>query len=311
LRDSILIVGSGVMGCGIAAYSALAGNKTILLCTRPGSLENALPKVKSNINEYFTQGLCSGETAEKAITLVEAMLDMPEACEKAAVVIESIIENLAAKQNLFEELDALLPPEIPILSNTSGLRITDIAEKTKYPQRTLTTHFWLPAHLIPLVEVVIGDHSSPELAVIIRDMLKKWGKSPVIVKKDLPGQLANRILQAIIREAVNIVEIGLASAEDVDTAIKMGMALRFPVWGPLEHVDAVGIDLCRSVQNTVLPEITSCKAASPLFDKLLEENNLGYKAGNGFYDWSNKDMGELVKRRNEFIVYALKKIRNQ
>lgn len=310
MRDNILIVGSGVMGCGIAAYSALAGNKTLLLCTRPESLESALPKVKSNINEYFAQGLCSREEADRAILLVEARLDMPEACGKAAVVIESVIENLVAKQKLFEELDGLLPPEIPILSNTSGLRITDIAEKTKYPQRTLTAHFWLPAHLIPLVEVVIGDHSSPELAVTIRDMLKKWGKSPVIVKKDLPGQLANRILQAIVREAVNIVEIGLASAEDVDTAIKMGMALRFPVWGPLEHVDAVGIELCRSVQNTVLPEITSRQAASPLFDKLFEENNLGYKTGNGFYDWSNRDMGELVKRRNDFIVYALKKIHN-
>lgn len=121
-------------------------------------------------------------------------------------------------------------------------------------------------------------------------MLTSWGKSPVIIKRDLPGQLANCILQAVIREAVNIVEIGLASPEDVDTAIKMGMAFRFPVWGPLEHVDAVGFDICSSVQNTVLPEISSRQDASPLFADNIQMGNLGHKTGKGFYDWSKKDM---------------------
>ena len=141
------------------------------------------------------------------------------------------------------------------------------------------------------------------------EMLKTWGKSPVIVKRDLPGQLANRILQAVIREAVNIVEIGLASAEDVDTAIKMGMALRFPVWGPLEHVDAVGFDICGPVQDTVLPEISARQSASPLFAEKIAQGKLGYKSVEGFYDWSKKDMDALVRRRNDFIVHALKKIR--
>ena len=168
------------------------------------------------------------------------------------------------------------------------MRITDISSKTKHPERTLTAHFWLPATLIPLVEIVIGDNSSPAVAEKVKKMLISWGKAPVIVKKDLPGQLANRILQAVIREAVNIVEIGLASPEDVDTAIKMGMALRFPVWGPLEHVDAAGVDLCCSVQNTVLPEISNRTDASPLFEKLLKEGHRGYRSGKGFYDWSKR-----------------------
>jgi 3-hydroxybutyryl-CoA dehydrogenase len=225
------------------------------------------------------------------------------------LVIEAVFENLQIKQDVFEMLDSLLPADVPILSNTSGLRITDINSKTKHPERTLTTHFWLPAHLIPLVEIVIGDRSSPELAFKIKELLTQWGKAPVIVKKDLPGQLANRILQAVIREAVNIVESGLASPEDVDTAVKMGMALRFPVWGPLEHVDAVGMEICGSVQNTVLPEISSRTDASPMFKRFIEEGNLGYKTGIGFYDWSQKDMDALVQKRNDFIVYALKKIR--
>lgn len=308
-RDSVLIVGSGMMGCGIAACSALAGNRTILYDSLPEALAKAKSKVKDNLDELVNQGLCPEAQAKAAYDRVEAESDLSDACITASVVIEAVFEKLELKQDIFAELDELLPLEVPLLSNTSGLRITDIAAKTKHPERTLTTHFWLPANLIPLVEVVVGEHSDPALAVKISDMLKEWGKAPVIVKKDLPGQLANRILQAIIREAVNIVEMGLASAEDVDTAVKMGMALRFPVWGPLEHVDAVGLDICGPVQDTVLPGISARQNASPLFRQKMAAGDLGYKTGTGFYDWSEKDMDALVKRRNDFIVHALKKIK--
>lgn len=309
MRDCILIVGSGMMGCGIAACSAMAGNKTVLFDAVQSALESAPGRVEKNLQELCEQGLCTIQKAEDTMELVSVNADLKDACKTAKTVIEAAFEKLELKQDIFRQLDAWLPVEVPLLSNTSGLRITDIAAKTQHPERTLTTHFWLPANLIPLVEVVIGDHSSPQLAIQVSDMLKSWGKAPVIVKKDLPGQLANRILQAVIREAVNIVEIGLASAEDVDIAIKMGMALRFPVWGPLEHVDAVGLDICGPVQNSVLPEICARREASPMFNALMREGKLGYKSGQGFYDWSQKDMTALIKRRNDFIVHALKKIR--
>ena len=308
MRDSILIYGSGMMGCAIGCCAALAQNNVILYDINPKTCDNALNRVSGNLEELVDLSLITAEQAQKAIKYISISDNVESACEKAKVVIEAVFENLEIKQDVFKTLDELLPVSVPILSNTSGLRITDIAAKTRHPERTLTTHFWLPATLIPLVEVVIGDNSSHELAEEIKEMLLSWGKAPVIVKKDLPGQLANRILQAVIREAVNIVETGLASPEDVDTAVKMGMALRFPVWGPLEHVDAAGVDLCCSVQNTVLPEISGKSEASPLFSKLINNGNLGYKSGEGFYNWSKKDMNALIKKRNEFIVHALKKI---
>jgi 3-hydroxybutyryl-CoA dehydrogenase len=307
-RNAVLIYGCGTMGCGIACCAALAGEQVILFDVDAAIAQKAIGRVKENIEELRRQGLCGEPEALKAFQQISAAGDLESIHSKVKLVIEAVYENLPLKQEIFSRLDAILPPEVPLLSNTSGMRITEIAEKTKHPERTLTTHFWLPANLIPLVEIVIGDRSSPALAEEIKTYLTGWGKKPVIVKRDLPGQLANRILQAIIREAINIVEIGLASAEDVDRAIKMGMALRFPVWGPLEHVDAVGFDICESVQNTVLPEITSRNTASPLFTKLRSEGSLGYKTGKGFYDWSKKDMDALVKKRNDFIVHALKKI---
>ena len=308
MRDKVLIVGGGKMGNGIAAVSALAGNPTVIYGKNPASNTRSLPAARAAIDELVGYGLNTEAQAADAYKMISVTDSLEDGLKDCFVVIEAIYEDVALKRELFAQLDGALPENIPILSNTSGLRITDIAADTKHPERCFTAHFWLPAHLIPLVEVVIGDMSDPDMANDIADMLRKWGKSPVIVNRDLPGQLANRILQAIIRESVNIVEMGLASAEDVDTAIKMGMALRFPVWGPLEHVDAVGFDICSSVQNTVLPEISDRKEASPMFTEMMERGELGFKTGKGFYDWSKKDMDSLVKRRNDFIVNSLREI---
>ncbi len=202
-RNSVLIVGSGMMGCGIACCSALAGNRTVLYDAAPDALSRAKTRTGENLDELVAQGLCTRQQVADALALVETDADLEHASETAKVVIEAVFEKLELKQDIFARLDALLPVEVPLLSNTSGLRITDIAARAQHPERTLTTHFWLPANLIPLVEVVIGDHSDPALTQTVSAMLKDWGKAPVIVKRDLPGQLANRILQAVIREAVN------------------------------------------------------------------------------------------------------------
>lgn len=306
MRDTVVIVGSGLMGSGIAACSALAGNLTVLVDLDIAAAERGKENARANIRELSENGLAQAKTAEKAEELLETNTDYAKYADHAILVIEAIYEDLEAKQRLFRGLDEIFPKEIPLLSNTSGLRITDISALTKHPERTVTAHFWFPGHLVPLVEVVTGDRTDMAVAVRVKEVLQGWGKAAVLVKRDLPGQLANRILQAVIREAVNIVEIGLADPEDVDTAVKMGMGIRFPVWGPLEHIEAAGLDLCMNVQRTVLPEISGRTTPSPLFGEHVEKGELGYKTGKGFYDWSVKNMDELAKKRNDFIIYARK-----
>jgi len=168
MRDSVLIYGSGMMGCAIGCCAALANNNAILFDINPAVRENAIERVSNNLKELVDLSLITEEQAKEAMKYISISDNVESSCEKAKVVIEAVFENLEIKQDVFRVLDELLPESVPILSNTSGLRITDIAAKTKHPERTLTAHFWLPATLIPLVEVVIGDNSSPKLAEEIK-----------------------------------------------------------------------------------------------------------------------------------------------
>jgi 3-hydroxybutyryl-CoA dehydrogenase len=174
---------------------------------------------------------------------LEASTGLDAAIAGVDLVIESAPEDMALKQRLFERLDRVAPPEAVLASNTSGLSITAIASLCSRPERVLTTHFWNPPHLMPLVEIVKGERTSHEIALAVRDLLARCGKVPVLVKKDRPGQLGNRLQMALVREAAHIIAEGIADVEDVDLAARMGFGLRLPAYGILEHQDVIGLDL--------------------------------------------------------------------
>ncbi len=302
-----MVVGAGMMGSGIGAMAALAGHPVTLVDLYEEQAAKGIEKALECIRLREEQELATHEEARKAAGLFKVGTDIEAEADQAFLVIEAIVEKLEAKQKLFQRLDQVLPREVPICSNTSGLRITEISRLcTCCPERTMTTHFWLPAHLVPLVEVVMGEKTEEGAAVMVRDELKKWKKSPVLVRRDLPGQLANRVFQAIIREAIDIVASGLATAEDVDTAIAAGMAMRFPVWGPLKHLDAIGTDLGLAVQETVLPDICARRHAGDYIRQMVADGHLGAKTGKGFYDWTEREIGDDMKKRDQFIIEACK-----
>ena len=177
--------------------------------------------------------------------------------------------------------------------------------------RVITAHFWNPPHLMPLVEVVKGEKTEETVITRTMSILRDLGKTPVLLRQDRPGQLGNRIQTALMREAMSIVEQGIDSAEDVDLAVRLGFGLRMPMWGPLQHIDAVGLDLVLSVQDYVLPDLNNEPRAPQVLRDKVARGELGQKAGRGFYDSKTHDLEAAKKARDAFLIEFLRRRKNQ
>ncbi|MGC8792651.1 MAG: 3-hydroxyacyl-CoA dehydrogenase family protein, partial [Bryobacteraceae bacterium] len=222
------------------------------------------------------------------------------------LVIESAPEDMTFKQELFARMDGLARPETVLASNTSGLSITAIASRCRHPERVMTTHFWNPPHLMPLVELVRGARTGEEVISAVRQLLMNCGKTPVVVKKDRPGQLGNRLQHALWREALYIVAEGIADPEDVDLAAKTGFGLRLPVYGIFEHMDAVGLELAFAVLDYVAGDLCSEPRAPAILSETIRQGRLGARSGQGFYDWRQRDFEAVIRRRDEFLLEFLR-----
>ena len=300
------VIGSGMMGPGIAMTLALGGVRSVILSRTPERAAVALRSARAALAMLTSHQLVDPAQSAAAIELITASDQFDDIIAGADIVIESAPEDMAFKQDLFARMDLIAKPEAVLASNTSGLSITAIASKCQRPERVLTTHFWNPPHLMPLVEIVKGARTSDSVALSVRDLLTACGKTPVIVKKDTPGQLGNRLQMALVREAVNIVEQGIADAEDVDLAARAGFGLRLPAYGIFEHQDIVGLDMACAITDYVAGDLYSERRAPELMRKLVREGNLGAKTGRGFYDWSKKSPEAVKARRDNWLVHVLR-----
>jgi 3-hydroxybutyryl-CoA dehydrogenase len=303
---SAVVIGTGMMGPGIAVTLALGGVRSTILSREADRAQQALDKALSQVHLLREHGLVEHGRAHRAQHALSASADFEPAIAAADLVIESAPENLDFKRDLFARMDGISKPEAVLASNTSGLSITAVAARCSRPERVLTTHFWNPPHLMPLVEVVHGDKTDTAIALAVRDLLAACGKVPVMVKKDRPGQLGNRLQMALWREAVHVVAEGIAAPEDVDLAAKCGFGLRLPVYGIFEHADAVGLEMVRDIMDYVSRDLYCEPKAPPLMDEKVARGDTGARAGRGFYDWSKKSLAEVIERRDRFVLDFLK-----
>ena len=300
------VIGTGMMGPGIALTYAKAGMEVAITGRTPESVERGMNGFHANLKTLVANELLSAAEAEGIDARVHGSTDIFGEAARSDIVTESIAEDLKLKQQYFNKLDEICSPTVVLTSNTSGLRMTDIQTQMKRPERTMTTHFWNPPYLMPLVEVIPGERSDFALAQEVYDLLKSVGKAPVLLRKDVLGQLGNRLLHALSREAAYMVQQGICSAEDIDTAIKNGPGLRYPAYGALEHSDMVGLDLFTAIQTYLAPDLCNYPGALPILREKIASNNLGVKTGQGFYDWSKKDAAEVRRIRDEWIIWTLK-----
>ncbi|MDA8218430.1 MAG: 3-hydroxyacyl-CoA dehydrogenase family protein [Dehalococcoidales bacterium] len=305
-RGQAVVIGTGLMGPGIAYTYATAGYDVTMYGRARASVDRGLRSVKAGVSALVDGGCLSREEGAARLERITGSTDLERAAAEAALVTESIVEDLPTKQDLFGRLEGMCPAEAVLTSNTSGLPATQIAAALKQPGRFAVTHFWNPPHLMPLVEVVKGERTSQETMDGLVSLLRSAGKKPVAVLKDTPGQLGNRLFHALIREAIWIVQEGIASAEDVDTAIKNGLGRRFPVYGTLEHQDVVGLDMVLAIQTYMCQALCNETEPARILRGLVAEGNLGVKSGKGFYDWNQRDVGEVIRKRDSFLVKLLK-----
>ena len=304
------VIGTGMMGPGIALTLAMGGVRTTILSRTEDGASRGLRAARDQATLLQENGVAPNGTALAALARLSSSTQFDQEVAAVDLVVESAPEKMDFKQDLFARMDALAKPEAVLASNTSGLSITEIAAKCSHPERVLTTHFWNPPHLMPLVEVVKGAKTADANVEGVRDLLERCGKVPVVVKKDRPGQLGNRLQMAMVREAVNIVAEGIASAEDVDLAAKTGFGLRLPVYGILEHQDIVGLDMASAILDYVARDLCNEPGMPQLAKDKLAKGQLGVKTGIGYYDWSVRDANAVKALRDRFVMHFLKAQRN-
>jgi 3-hydroxybutyryl-CoA dehydrogenase len=304
--SSAAVIGTGMMGPGIALTLAAGGWNCTLVSRTPEGAAQGIAKAAAQAELLERHGLLNAGAGEQALARVSGSAEFEKSIAAANLVVESGPEDMAWKQDLFARMDSIASPDAVLASNTSGLSITAIALRCARPERVLTTHFWNPPHLMPLVEIVQGERTSPAIVDSVRDLLAACRKTPVVVRKDRPGQLGNRLQMALVREAVNIIAEGIADAEAVDTVAKNGFGLRMPAYGILEHQDVVGLDLGILVADYVARDLYNEPCAPAYMHDLVRAGQIGAKAGRGFYDWSVKSADEVRARRDAFLIEVLR-----
>lgn len=279
----IAIVGAGVMGTGIAQVFASAEKDVILIDIKKQILIDAIKNIERNLERDFTKGRIS--LGKKALILNKIVwqVGLNKTLEDVQIVIEATTENNNIKKDIFKQLEKLCLPNTILATNTSSLSITDIASIVQNPKKVIGIHFFNPAPIMELVEVIKGVHTSDSVLEIVKGLIKKVKKTPVEVK-DFPGFIVNRTLIPMINEAVFILMEGIASKEDIDKAMKLGA--NHPL-GPLALGDLIGLDICWEIMNTLFKEYGDPKyRPCPLLTQMVRANKLGKKTGEGFYTYS-------------------------
>jgi len=293
--STIAIVGAGLMGRGIAQVFASGNHDVYILDVKEDILADAIRDIRTNLTTMVQGGFNWPTGIDAIMNKIRTTQDMND-IKNARMIIEAVPENLDLKQKIFQQLDRLCPPETILATNTSVIRVTEIAAKAHHQQRIVGTHFWNPAYLIPLVEVVKGDSSAEEAVETTYRVLKSVGKHPVRVMKDVPGFIGNRLQHALWREAVSIVASGIAPPDAVDDVVKQGFGMRLPVLGPLENADMVGLDMTLAIHDYILKYIDSSPGSSPLLREKVKKGELGFKSGKGFYNWSREESEKSKER---------------
>lgn len=301
---NILICGAGLMGKNIGYV--FASNPDFQVAMYDLYPTDVKAGIRTNTKQLVEKGVITEEELEARLSRITFTTDIDsDLVKNADFVVEAVFEDMKIKRETFAKLEARCRPDTIFCTNSSVMSPSEISAELQYRDRFVGTHFWNPGHLIPLVEVVKSDASSDETAQTVMEVLASVGKEPVLCKKDVPGFIANRMQHALWREAISIVERGIADAATVDKAVKYSFGLRLPQLAPLENADMVGTDLTFNIHDYILKDLEDSHEPSPLLRKLRDEGKLGFKSGEGFQTWTPEQAAKSSADLNEYLVRML------
>lgn len=295
---NIVIAGAGVMGSSMAQTFAQSGYKVTLYDLKDEYLDKSRNLININQNASVDKKIFTKQDSENIMGNISFTCSK-DCFRSADFVVEAIVENMDIKHSFWSEVSEIAPEDAILTTNTSGLSITKIAEAVKNPERFCGMHWINPPHIIPLIEVINGDKTAAETSKLVYDISKLIGKQPIMINKDAPGFVLNRFQFAVLREAMHIIEEGIASKEDIDNVFKYGLGIRYACLGPLEIADLGGLDTFYNISSYLTKDLSDTKEVSSILSDLVNDGNYGVKSGKGFYDYSNGRDKEVIRKRDE------------
>ncbi len=302
------IIGAGTMGHGIAESFAMYGYDVNLYDINSAALEKAKGLMAEELEMLAEEGLLTTAEMPAILGKVKLFTDLKQTVEDRDYVIECAPENLELKKNLFKQLDELCPAQTILASNTSSLPLGEMMEQISEDRkkRIMVNHMFNPAHLIPLVELSFFGNMPEEIYEEVEDLYLSIKKQPVRIVKDVPGLVANRIMQGVAREVFSLIEQGVADAADIDRALKFGPAFRYATTGQLEVADFGGLDIWCIVGDNLLKSMDNSQSANPLLRQKVSEGKLGVKSGEGFYRYDPDKVSDIKKNFMKKLIRQLK-----
>lgn len=302
-KTKVAVIGSGVMGPGIAQTWVLSGAEVALADLRKEALEAGVSKIKRSISLLEEKNLAE-KGALARLSFLRTTTSLAEAAKDAGLVIECVAEDFSVKSSVFADLDKICPPETVIVSNTSALPLPDLLPHFR-PDKFFICHYFNPPEIIPLVEIVTGPRTGEEAVAWLKERLRECGKKPVVLKGFKPGFLVNRLQTAMLREALHLVKSGIARPEDIDAAVTDCIGFKSAWQGLFETMDYIGLDTVALACSVIFPDL-SCETGVPeIITQKVREGNLGAKSGKGFFDYAGEKGAEILEKRYASLLEQL------
>jgi 3-hydroxybutyryl-CoA dehydrogenase len=302
---TVAVIGAGIMGVGIAQTFAQAGLLVRMIDLNQQVLEQSLARVGSNLHLFEEFGLL-GETPAIVMSRIEIIF-ADNGCEGTKgcdFIVESVPEVMDTKRRVFASLDQL-PSEVIIASNTSSFTMEALTENLRTPQRMIGLHYFNPAHIIPAVEIHMGKRTDNDVVEETRKLMIRTGKKPVIVQKTVPGFIINRLTGAMEREIDYLIDEGIVTPEDLDTAVKASYGFRLACMGPMAQEDMIGLDTSARVSGNVFKVLSNKTEPSPVLLEKVKRGELGIKSGKGWYDYSGRSRDDIYDTINRRLLKQL------